>query len=208
MRVNIARTASAFDVMCGDGGGVGRGGPSSTTLALLRGGDSRRALAESVPRSYGSPRARPVPPPPRPARTTSPPEAADDGGEDDQRDVAVDVEEGEVEAREVARAHQRVLVDQEPHDRGPAEPVEEPEPREPAEQREGHGGERVVQARRRERGGDAEARGDGMEPLRAVHLDVLAGVDQVESRDPHRQREPEEERGRLERPADGDPAAG
>ena len=110
--------------------------------------------------------------------------------------------------REVARAHQRVLVDQEPHDRDPAEPVEEPEPREPAEQREGHGGERVVQARRRERGGDAEARGDGVEPLRAVHLDVLAGVDQVESRDPHRQREPEEERGRLERPADGDPAAG
>src|SRR5438034_9959482 len=98
MRVNIARTASAFDVMCGDGGGVGRGGPSSTTLALLRGGDSRRALAESVPRSYGSPRARPVRPPPRPVRTASPTEPAGDGGEDDQRDGAVEVEEAEVAA--------------------------------------------------------------------------------------------------------------
>src|SRR5438093_1219563 len=163
MRVNIARTASAFDVMCGDGDGVGRGGPSSTTLALLRGDDSRRALAESVPRSYGSPRARPVPPPPRPARTTSPPEAADDGGEDDQRDVAVDVEEGEVEAREVARAHQRVLVDQEPHDRDPAEPVEEPEPREPAEQREGHGGARRVQQRRRDEQGRGPHRREELE---------------------------------------------
>src|SRR5437016_7001099 len=145
---------------------------------------------------------------PHSASVPSSTEATDDGGEDDQRDVAVDVEEGDVEAREVARAHQRVLVDQEPHDRGPAEPVEEPEPREPAEQREGHGGERVIRSRRRERGVDAEARGDGVEPLRAVHLDVLAGVDQIEPRDPYRQREPEEERRRVERPAYRDPAAG
>src|SRR5207245_3839685 len=94
----------------------------------------------------------------------SSPEAADDGGEDDQPDVAVDVEEGDVETREVPRAHQRVLVGQERHDRGPAAPVEEPEPGRPSEDYERHGGERVVQARHGERGGDAEAGGDGVEP--------------------------------------------
>src|SRR2546427_4547146 len=47
------------------------------------------------------------------ASARSSPEAADDGGEDDQRDVAVDVEEGDVEAREVPGADERVLVDQE-----------------------------------------------------------------------------------------------
>src|SRR5437879_12977388 len=77
----------------------------------------------------------------------SSPEAADDGGEDDQRDVAVDVEEGDVEAREIPRAHQRVLVGQEGHDRGPADPVEEPEPGRPSKDRESHGGERGVQGR-------------------------------------------------------------
>src|SRR6058998_3169332 len=71
----------------------------------------------------------------RDRRAPSSPEAADDGGEDDQRDVAVDVEEGDVEAREISGADERVLVDQERHDRRPAEPVEEPEPGEPAEQR-------------------------------------------------------------------------
>src|SRR5947208_16253948 len=109
----------------------------------------------------------------------SSPEAADDGGEDDQRDVAVDVEEGDVETREVSGADERVLVDQERHDRRPAEPVEEPEAGEPAEQRERRRGERVVHARGGECGGAAEARGDGVEPLRAVYLHVLAGVDQV-----------------------------
>src|SRR5438876_3476208 len=126
----------------------------------------------------------------------SSPEATDHGGEDDQRDVAVDVEEGDVETREVPGAEERVLVDQERYDRRPAEPVEEPEPGEPAEQRKRRRGERVVHARGSKGGGDAEARGDGVEPLRAVHLDVLARVDQVEARDPHREREPEEDRGR------------
>src|SRR2546428_10064851 len=69
----------------------------------------------------------------RDRRAPSSPEAADDGGEDDQRDVAVDVEEGDVETREVPRAHQRVLVGQERHDGGPADPVEEPEPGRPSE---------------------------------------------------------------------------
>src|SRR2546426_6666423 len=36
----------------------------------------------------------------RAARVRSSPEAADDGGEDDQRDIAVDVEEGDVERSE------------------------------------------------------------------------------------------------------------
>src|SRR5213596_2225425 len=134
------------------------------------------------------------------ASARSSPEATNDGGEDDQRDVAVDVEEGDVETREVPGADQRVLVDQERHDRRPAEPVEEPEPGEPAEQRERRRSERVVHARGGEGGGDAEARGDGVEPLRAVHLDVLAGVDQVEARDPRREREPEDDRRRVERP--------
>src|SRR5881409_1748259 len=138
----------------------------------------------------------------------SPPEATDDGGEDDQRDVAVDVEEGDVETREVSGADERVLVDQERHDRRPAEPVEEPEPGEPTEERERRRGERVVDARGGEGGGDAETRGDGVEPLRAVHLDVLTGVDQVEAGDPHSEREPEDDRRRVERPADRDPAAG
>src|SRR5437870_12737682 len=100
------------------------------------------------------------------ASVRSSPEAADDGGEDDQRDVAVDVEEGDVEAREVSWADERVFVDQERHDRRPAEPVEEPEAGEPAEQRKRRRGERVVHARGGEGGGDAEARGDGGEPVR------------------------------------------
>src|SRR3989475_5734381 len=97
----------------------------------------------------------------RAASVRSSPEAANDGGEDDQRDVAVDVEEGDVETREVPGADERVLVDQERHDRRPAEPVEEPEPGEPAEQRECHRGERVVHARGGEGGGDAEGGGGG-----------------------------------------------
>src|SRR3989449_4395444 len=40
------------------------------------------------------------------------------------------------------RAHQRVLVGQERHDRGPAAPVEEPEPGRPSEDCERHGGDR------------------------------------------------------------------
>src|SRR5437773_12223609 len=87
----------------------------------------------------------------------SSPEAADDGGEDDQRDVAVDVEEGDVETREVPGADERVLVDQERHDRRPAEPVEDPEPGEPAEQRERRRGERVADARADERRVEADA---------------------------------------------------
>src|SRR5437899_12951941 len=106
---------------------------------------------------------------PHSASGCSSPEPTDDGGEDDQCDVAVDVEEGDVETREVSGADERVLVDQERHDRRPAEPVEQSEPGEPTEQRECHGGERVVHARGGEGGGDAEARGDGVEPLRAVH---------------------------------------
>src|SRR5437773_2264254 len=39
-------------------------------------------------------------------------EPADDRRQDDHRDVAVDVEEGDVEAGEAARAHERVLVDE------------------------------------------------------------------------------------------------
>src|SRR3989442_7273026 len=92
-------------------------------------------------------------------RVRSSPEATDDGGEDDQRDVAVDVEEGDVETREVSGADERVLVDQERHDRRPAEPVEEPEPGGPPKDCESHRGERVVHARGGEGGGDAEARG-------------------------------------------------
>src|SRR5437762_1417031 len=159
MRVNIARTASAWDIMR-----ASRTGPA-------------------IP-AYG-PSAR------------SPPEAADDRGENDQRDVAVYVEEGDVQAREVAGTHEPVLVDQQRHDRRPADPIEEPEPRPPPEGCERRRGERVIHARRRERGGDAEARGDRVEPLRAVHLDVLARVDQVEARDPHGEREPEDERRRV-----------
>src|SRR3989454_12044390 len=121
----------------------------------------------------------------RAASVRSSPEATDDGGEDDQRDVAVDVEEGDVETREIPGADERVLVDQERHDRRPAEPVEEPEAGEPTEQRKRRRGERVVHARGGEGGGDAEARGDGVEPLRAVHLDVLAPVEPDEAPDPH-----------------------
>src|SRR5205809_7982517 len=110
---------------------------------------------------------------PHSASVPSSPEATDDGGEDDQRDVAVDVEEGDVEAREVPGADERVLVDQERHDRRPAEPVEEPEPGEPAEQRKRSRGERVVHARGGEGGRDAEARGDGGDPLPDVHLHGL-----------------------------------
>src|SRR5437667_12743232 len=98
----------------------------------------------------------------------SPPEAADDGGEDDQRDVAVDVEEGDVETREVSGADERVLVDQERHDRRPAEPVDEPEAGDPAEQHESRRGARVVHARSGHGGGAAEAHGGGLEPLHAV----------------------------------------
>src|SRR6266705_757459 len=104
----------------------------------------------------------------RDRRAPSSPEAADDGGEDDQRDVAVDVEEGDVETREVPRAHQRVLVGQERHDRGPAAPVEEPEPGRPSEEYQRHGGERVVQAPHGVRCFDTEA------PAESIHFSYTA----------------------------------
>src|SRR5207245_2302368 len=126
----------------------------------------------------------------------SPPEAADEGGEDDQRDVAVDVEEGDVETREVSGADERVLVDQERHDRRPAEPEEEPEPGEPAEQRERRRGERVDDARGREGGERAQARGEGAGPLRGGRRGAPAGVDQAEDGEPQREREPEHDRRR------------
>src|SRR5947199_8997741 len=124
---------------------------------------------------------------PHSASVPSSPEATNNGGEDDQRDVAVDVEEGDVETREIPGADERVLVDQERHDRRPAEPVEEPEAGEPTEQRKRRRGERVGHARGGEGGGDAEARGDGVEPRRAVHLDVLAGGDTGEDGYQHAQ---------------------
>src|SRR5207249_11910106 len=91
----------------------------------------------------------------RDRRAPSSPEAADDGGEDDQRDVAVDVEEGDVETREVPGADERVLVDQERHDRRPAEPAEEAKPGEPTEQRKRRRRERWGLGRGGEGGGDA-----------------------------------------------------
>src|SRR5438046_9095549 len=56
-----------------------------------------------------------------------PPEPADDRRQDDHRDVAVDVEEGDVEAGEVARAHERVLVDEQRDHHEPADPEERTE---------------------------------------------------------------------------------
>src|SRR2546426_11688095 len=51
-----------------------------------------------------------------------PPEPADDRRQDDHRDVAVDVEEGDVEAGEVARAHERGLVNEHRDHHEPAHP--------------------------------------------------------------------------------------
>src|SRR5437016_11187059 len=99
----------------------------------------------------------------RPAAPDAPPlpseiKAGADRDEDDHCDVAVDVEEGKIEAREIARAHERVLVGEEAEHREPARPVEEAEPREPAEKGQRNRGEEVVHARRHEGRGDAEAR--------------------------------------------------
>src|SRR5438874_12710256 len=117
------------------------------------------------------PVAREIPPrpsemPPPPSDMASEIEAGADRDEDDHRDVAVDVEEGEVEAREIARAHERVLVGEEAEHGEPAYPVREAEPRDPAEEGQGRCREGVVHARRHEGRGDAEARGHGVEPLR------------------------------------------
>ena len=101
-----------------------------------------------------------------------------------------------------------MLVGEEAEHREPARPVEEAEPREPAEKGQRNRGEEVVHARRHEGRGDAEARGHGVEPLRAIHVDILAGVEHVEARDPHREREPQDERRRVEGAAHGDPAPG
>src|SRR5439155_24770407 len=88
-----------------------------------------------------------------PAAPEAPPlpseiKAGADRDEDDHRDVAVDVEEGKVEAREIARAHERVLVGEEAEHRKPARPVQEAEPCEPAEEGQGRRREDVVHARR------------------------------------------------------------
>src|SRR6266850_8594033 len=70
-----------------------------------------------------------------------PPEAEHDGGEDDQRDVAVDVEERDIETREITRAHQRVLVSEERDDRQPAHPIDRAETNLPTEHRQREGGQ-------------------------------------------------------------------
>src|SRR2546421_12336202 len=115
------------------------------------------------------PAARETPPPPSemprpPSDMPSEIKAGADRDEDDHRDVAVDVEEGKVEAREIARAHERVLVGEEAEHGEPARPVQEAEPREPAEDGQRRRREGVVHARRHEGRGDAEARGHGVEP--------------------------------------------
>src|SRR5687768_8619315 len=55
-----------------------------------------------------------------------------DRGEQDHRDVAIDVEEGHVQSREIHGRHERVLVDEEGGDEEHADPVEDPEPHHPA----------------------------------------------------------------------------
>ena len=66
----------------------------------------------------------------------------------------------------------------------------------------------MADARGPERGGDPEPGRHRVEPLPPVELDVLAGVEEVEPRDPHGDGEPEEPRRRLHRPAHRDPGAG
>src|SRR3972149_5959160 len=64
----------------------------------------------------------------------------------------------------------------------------------PGERRQRQDGEHVADAGRRERRGDAEARGKRVEALGPVELHVLAGIEEVEAGDPDRDREPEEKR--------------
>src|SRR5436309_3556600 len=68
--------------------------------------------------------------------------------------------------------------------------------------------QRVADARDAQRRPDAEARGQRVQAVGTVERHVLARVDQVEAGDPHREREPEHEHGRIEAAAHGDPAAG
>src|SRR2546428_6931823 len=91
-----------------------------------------------------------------------PREPADDRRQHDHRDVAVDVEEGHLEAGEVARAHERVLVDEQRHHPEPAHPVERTQSQHPPPQREPPPGPNVADPRGAEAGPDPGTPGPGV----------------------------------------------
>ncbi|GAB2982313.1 hypothetical protein GCM10023080_055640 [Streptomyces pseudoechinosporeus] len=109
-------------------------------------------------------------------------------------DEAVDLEERPVEAGQVVRLDDRVLVHERGRDDHQAQPEEGTRLRGQGVPDEEGRGECVAPPGSPDRGRDAEAGRDRHDADLAVRLDVLAGVDQVEAADPDSHREAEDHR--------------
>src|SRR4029077_1913798 len=92
---------------------------------------------------------------------------------------------------QVARTHERVLVEEQSGHTRNAEPVEDADVEADADRGEQHHRDQVQDARAEERAVDTEARGPRVQSLLAVDLDVEERVEEVEARHPRADRTPE-----------------
>jgi len=126
----------------------------------------------------------------------------------DHRDDAVHREESGIQAAQVIGRDKRVLIEEQERDcgdpdmSGKTEMEEEVEPDEHGD----HG--EVKTASDPEGGDDAECLGNAEEARLAVMLEVLTGVEDVESANPTGDDAGEKDDARVKRTADGDPGGG
>ena len=100
-----------------------------------------------------------------------------------------------------------MLVGEQAGDRQPPDPVQRSQAHQHAEPAQRRRRQHVVDASRRQCGGHPEARGHRVESSCSIERHVLTGVDQIETSDPHGQREPEHEGRRIEALTHRHPAA-
>lgn len=133
------------------------------------------------------------------------------GGDKDREDYAdnaVHGEEGGVKFGEIGWFHEGVFVEEEQRhcdDSGKSEPPEA-EGGEQSDKKDQH--EEVKRTGDPQGGGDANVARDGVESRGTVEVEILAGVEDVESGDPEGYGGGEEKDARVERAANCDPGGG
>src|SRR5436190_18522463 len=130
-------------------------------------------------------------------------------GEDAQiqdADVAVQIE-GALDLREIVRADERLLEDEQRRHHGDAREVYRTERGDQCQRDETTDGDAVHQPRDSERTADAEADRDGTESVGTIEIEILTGVQHVEAADPRADRQREQPRLPAPSSAGRDPAA-
>src|SRR5215203_5624995 len=110
-----------------------------------------------------------------------------DRGDHEIQDANVSVEvEGELHVRQIGRAHERLLIDEEARNRGNTYEVHGPEAGGKSEQRQAHDRHGVHHARDPERPRNPESDGNRLQLLPAIDVEILARIEHIESAHPDR----------------------